>query len=278
MCTLVPLLLFTQTGRAQTLLISLIIGLVAMLLEAVAWRGLDNLFLPLGGYLLLKTHLPMSVATLVSHLLVTVALLVFVLAWRRRTSLNDTAVLGAALYGYSVWSIGGVHWLFAPVFLFVAYPLIWPKTSRDADRVNTISVVGCVGAAGLVWLFIAVAFRVPALVFLYNVAFGAQMAMIGLARLRHRYSHASGALLLPLSVIGSWILLVLPPLLVETPRALLPARAAAAVAALTLSAVAFDRIRRDLRNYPVDPARWQLQAALGMAGSAFGLVPILWGS
>ena len=81
-CTLAPLLLFTQTGRAQTLLISLIIGLLAMLLEAVAWSGLDNLFLPLGGFLLLKTHIGMSLSTLVTHFLVTLALFVFVVMWR----------------------------------------------------------------------------------------------------------------------------------------------------------------------------------------------------
>jgi len=277
LCTLVPLLLFTQTGRTQTLLIPLIIGLLATILEAIAWRGLDNLFLPLGGYLLLKTHLGMSLPTLIAHFVVTLALVIFVVIWRRRTTLNDSAVLGAALYGYCVWSIGGIAWLFAPVFLFVAYPLVWPRTSRDADRTHTINVVTCVGAAGLFWLFVAVAFHVPALVFVYNVAFGAQMAMIGLARLRHRYSHTSGAFLLPLSVIGSWILLVLPPLLVETPPPLMPARAAAAFAALTISAIAFDRLRRDLRNYPCDPARWRLQAALGMVGSALGLAPLLWG-
>ena len=40
LCTLVPLLLFTQTGRSQTLLIALIVALLATMLEAVAWRGL----------------------------------------------------------------------------------------------------------------------------------------------------------------------------------------------------------------------------------------------
>uniref|UniRef100_A0ACD5GP51 Uncharacterized protein n=1 Tax=Desertifilum tharense IPPAS B-1220 TaxID=1781255 RepID=A0ACD5GP51_9CYAN len=47
--THVPLLLFTPVGRIETLLISMTLGLLVMLLEAIAWRGLDNLFIPLGG-------------------------------------------------------------------------------------------------------------------------------------------------------------------------------------------------------------------------------------
>jgi dolichol kinase len=42
----VPLILFSQTGRAETLLIGLTTGFVVMLLEAISWRGQDNLIIP----------------------------------------------------------------------------------------------------------------------------------------------------------------------------------------------------------------------------------------
>ncbi len=276
MVTLVPLLRFSYIGWVQVLLIALIVALLATLLEAIAWDGLDNLFVPLGGFLLLKTHLQMSAPTLSVHLLVTLALFLLVVMWRRCTSLNDSAVLGAALYGYCVWSIGGVLWLFPPVVLFVAYPLIWPRTSRDAVRSLTIGVVFSVGAAGLVWLLVSVALRLPVLVYPFTVAFGAQMAMIGLARLRHRYPHLPGRLLLPASVAGSWLLLVAPVLIAETHRSQIAGRITASIAGVAIAAILFDLLRRDLRDYPCDPARWRLQAFLGAAGSVVGLAPILW--
>jgi hypothetical protein len=108
------------------------------------------------------------------------------------------------------------------------------------------------------------------------VAFGAQMAMIGLARLRHRYSRASGALLLPAAVLGGWLLLVAPALALEEANRVLAARTLAALAGLTLAAFLFDRIRRDLRSYPCDPARWRLQALLGAIGSAVAVLPLPW--
>ena len=40
-----------------------------MLLEGSAWRGLDNLFIPIGGYFLLHAYVPMDVAMLASRLL-----------------------------------------------------------------------------------------------------------------------------------------------------------------------------------------------------------------
>ncbi len=67
-CTLVPLLLLTDTGRAESLLIALILALSLTLLEAVAWRGLDNLFIPLGAFLLLKSFLTLDLAALVTRL------------------------------------------------------------------------------------------------------------------------------------------------------------------------------------------------------------------
>jgi hypothetical protein len=123
--------------------------------------------------------------------------------------------------------------------------------------------------------------------------------MIGLARLRYRYPHTSGALLLPAAIAASWLLMAAPALLAPSfaaesgPALVLSSghgralssvlqagtgvRALAALAGITLAAMLFDRLRRDLRTYPCDPARWRLQAALGALGSVAGIAPALWG-
>ena len=56
LCVHIPLLLGSDTGRVETLLIAVLLALVAMLFEAIAWAGLDNLLLPLVGYLLLRIY------------------------------------------------------------------------------------------------------------------------------------------------------------------------------------------------------------------------------
>lgn len=66
--THIPLLVFTETGRVESLLIGLALGLEVTLLEAVAWDGLDNLFIPLGGFGLLIASRELDVPTLTAHL------------------------------------------------------------------------------------------------------------------------------------------------------------------------------------------------------------------
>jgi phytol kinase len=74
----VPLLL-SDIGRTETFLVSLILGLLVMLLEAIAWCGIDNLLIPVGSFILLKTHLNMSIPNLSIHLILTLALVLFFL-------------------------------------------------------------------------------------------------------------------------------------------------------------------------------------------------------
>src|SRR5262249_35079243 len=118
LCVHIPLLLFTGTGRAESLLIALLLAWLATMFEAVAWGGLDNLALPLISYLLLEIYLDMPAHELERRLAITAGLMVFVLLFRFQTTLQGNAVLGAFLVGYISWALGGWHWLMAPLILF----------------------------------------------------------------------------------------------------------------------------------------------------------------
>jgi phytol kinase len=56
-CVHVPLLLWSEVGGAQSLLIAATLAPPVMLLEAVGRRGLDNLLIPIGSYVLLNAYL-----------------------------------------------------------------------------------------------------------------------------------------------------------------------------------------------------------------------------
>ncbi len=62
--TSIPLLLFPRTAPLETLLIALTVALSTTLLEAIAWSGLDNLFIPLGGFILLQDCLKLNLTAL----------------------------------------------------------------------------------------------------------------------------------------------------------------------------------------------------------------------
>ncbi len=76
LCTHITLLLFTDTGVPESLVIALALALLAMLLEAVAWRGLDNLFVPLGACFLLKVFLRLELMALEASLALAALLVV----------------------------------------------------------------------------------------------------------------------------------------------------------------------------------------------------------
>lgn len=207
----VPLLLGTEIGRAECLLIGLILGLLLMLIEAVAWRGLDNIFIPLGAFLLLRSFLPLSVLDLSVRLGVTLALVAFAILYRRRTTLNSGAVLGAALIAFLAWALGGWQWMVAPITLFSTYALFFPRENRDGtSRTHDIHDVLRATGVGIAWLFLAAAYDRPDFLLPYTVSFAAHLAIIGVIRLQERFHSTEGRLVPAIAVFKSTLLILLP--------------------------------------------------------------------
>jgi phytol kinase len=150
----VPLLLFSQTGRAESLLIGLTAGLVVMLLEAISWRGQDNLIIPLGMFFLLRFYLPMESGALLTRLILVVALVALVLLCRKRTTLSDSAVLAAALSGYALWAFGGWFWLLPPLLLFAVYVRL-PRFPGPERPMQNLHAVTRVMAGGFFWMLLS---------------------------------------------------------------------------------------------------------------------------
>ena len=130
----VPLLLMTSIGRAETLLISLTAGFIIMLLEAIAWRGQDNLIIPVGMYFLLTVFSPLTTSELLVRFLVILGFVIFVVLWRKRTTLSDSAVLLCALAGYAVWGFWGWFWLMPLALCFLIYIALPKLVTRTGQR------------------------------------------------------------------------------------------------------------------------------------------------
>ena len=185
LCVHVPLLLFTATGRAESLLIAAVVAVLVSMLEAVAWRGLDNLFVPLGAYAVLTQLAPLPVAALALHLAVVLTLFSAAAVLRRRTTLGGGAVVGAALVAYVTWAVGGWPWLVAPALVYVLYTRLWwsPASEPDAERPHTVLSVLSVASVGVAWLIAAWALGEPRLIVAYAAAYAGYLAMLGVERL-----------------------------------------------------------------------------------------------
>jgi len=189
MSTLVPLLLLTDTGRSEVLLVSLLIGVLVALIEAVCLYGSDNLLIPLGTYAFLSTHLTLPVPTLVVQVAV---LAVMALAARftfrkGTTSITRLGLVLAVLSGYLFAVLGGWKWLVAPATLFFAYSLVPPLTSREREEPPVeIMIVASNVAVPLMWLFVTRSWSLPGALYPLTVAVGCHLALnITTRMLRH---------------------------------------------------------------------------------------------
>lgn len=278
LATHVPLLLSGITGRAESLLIGLILGLIVMLLEAVSLGGTDNLLIPVGGYLLLSAFLRMGAFELAAVLAVAVLLLVLALVLRRRRTLSDTAMLAGVLVGFVVWSVAGWRWLLPPIALFTSYTALWPRRRLVRERPHQLDAVGATSAAGFAWLGLTYVVREPALLYyLYTLSFAAHLAFFGLRWLRFARPRLGALAAGVRGVVPAWLVLFVPYTLasMDVPRATLLLRVAAAPVFLLLGALAFAWVVPAADFPETRPFPWWRQAVLGFATSALGIAAIV---
>jgi phytol kinase len=270
--THIPLLLLTDTDRAKTLLIGLTIGLVAMLLEAIAWRGLDNLFIPLGGFILLKVYLDLDANALIARFCVTLAFVILLHILRRHATLDTAALLGAALIGYITWALGGWRWLVPPMVLFISYPLLSRRNERNTARVHNIHAVLSVTSAGLLWLYLSKVLNNSIFYFPFTVAFAAHLAIVGATRIRCDYPALPVPAVLLRCIFVGWLILFLPYYLLEERTQRAAVQGIAALIAVTIAMLAFNHVQPRMEDCPTDGPRWLRQAAIVLLCSALALL------
>jgi phytol kinase len=277
-CAHVPLLLGTDIGRAECLLIAAIMGLLVMMLEAVAWNGLDNLFIPLASYILLRAFLHDSLRELIAQLGVTAALAALILLVRKRVSLNPSGLFGAIFAGYVFWFGGDYAWFTMPLLVLLAYQRLSPHSEGDRYAVHDIHVVLCVCSAGLAYLFCAETFARPELLLAATISFAAHLAIIGGVRWHLKTGAAPSLAASAATILTAWLLLSGAYVAIGTLR--IGWRmdwltdAAIALLGVVLAVAVYRAIAPPVALGEVDLSRWRWQAVAAAVGSLAGLAPL----
>jgi phytol kinase len=266
-CVHVPLLLWSDVGRTESLLVAVTLALLVMLLEGSAWRGLDNLFIPIGGYFLLRAYVGMDSGALLARFIVTSGLVLLILLWRRRTTLEDDSLVAAAFLAYVAWAIMGWRWLVAPIAIFMGYTWLSPPTRDNSRRMHGVPAVLSVWSAAVCWLSLARATGSSALLFPYSVVFATHLAMFGISRLAHQFPDVSIASLFWRAVVVSWLLIMAPFIATTGATAQNLAAAVAAFGAIAVGAGAFVLTQPTIRDTKQDARRWFVQAGAASVAS-----------
>lgn len=271
LATHIALLLATDTGRAESLLIGLQMGLLMTLVEAVAWRGLDNLLVPLAGFALLKDAARRDLPELITGLVVLGLLALAISLWRRRTTLDTSGVVASVLVGFVTWTIGGVAWLAAPLAALASYALLWPPGENEPPPIHNAQAVLAVSAPGLAWLYAST--RLPDVDFLYMsvTCYAIQLAMIGRAGAARPEGPAGGYVRIgSVSALG-WLVAFVPYVFIERIAPLEALRAACALPVVAIAAVVFAQRYRWMGGDPAAASRWVMQALVGFGGSLLAI-------
>jgi phytol kinase len=270
----IPVLLATETGRADSLLTALTLALLVTLMEALAWRGLDNFFIPLTSFFALDLYLRLETSALVERFAALVTLTVVALVWRRHTTLTDSSALGSAVFGYIVWTLAGWQWLAAPLILFLLYTKIGRLQGNKISRRDIQSVIR-VMAGPMVILFVAISLPWKALALLFYATFGAHLANVSVSREHTARWDKTPLKFLLRSVAASWILYACAYIAAIDPTGRGVAWAAALALPITLSAFVFYQTIR-FSSEGVDPRiAWLREGLLAPACAIACLLPLV---
>lgn len=274
--THIPLLLFSGTGRLESLLVAAAMGLILVLIEAIAWHGLDNLFIPVVSYACLTQMIGLPPRDLVVRVIVLAVLIAVLFSWRKVTRLTQSAIIGTALILYVTWAVGDWHWFIAPVVTAAAYTFLCHRPASAPQR-HTVYAIAAIGGLGLCWLCLSKAIGTVNTIYAYGVGYGANLAMIALAHFADSGKAASWTAAIFKAAALSFVPLAVPYLIVwrENPNALRLALGALFLVAVALAA--FAAWQPMLRACPADAERWTRQGIVSAAVSAlaFGLISVL---
>ncbi len=261
--SMIVLLLLTDVPRAEVIAAAFVLAAFGSLIEAVSWRGLDNLLVPMGMYLLAERLLAYPAADLLvtSAVFLPVLLLAFRLGASDRPQLH--ALVTMLIASFFIWIVGRWANLFAPFSVFLAYTLL---NRRRADPDEALSLVLSIIITALFWYCVshATGYNTDPV---YNLAFGLQLLMV---MLRHRPGRTGVFAWSAMGIVLAWIVIHLRylvlPALPDLTVLVLPAQVALAVLALAAVLIAAFWRHRDDR-------RWLGQAVLASAGASL-IIPL----
>ena len=263
----VPLLLATPIEPRDVLLVAVTLALLVTVFEAIAWRGLDNLFIPLGGFLLLRDLPYLGTERLLLQLGVVVLIALIAAIRRRQTSLDDSALLAAMLVGYGIWTFGGWEWLVLPVILFLRGQIRVNRPEPAGPHFHHVDAVLSVALPAFLWLFLSRLFNAPEVFFPFAVALGVHLGIFEIAR--EDQAGIARSLWHVALVCGAraWALLFVAYVLLERLSFAALAQAAWALPLVVLGVAGFCWTQHSTGKLPIDVRRWAHQAAWALLAS-----------
>ncbi len=177
------LLLLTDVPRPNVVALALTIAIFGAVVEAVSWRGLDNLFVPICVHLFLAGYLnadPQALGVLAAIFVITV-LSVAVLTPKLGLSVHASRAIVIAIFFFL--GASGLYGTVLPV-LVIAMHVIARRRAPCRSAHGDLDFIATLCAVGLIWFFVGESVG-PSAVNLYNLALAG--VLLGYAMIAIRF-------------------------------------------------------------------------------------------
>lgn len=171
LASLIALLLLTDLPRGDVIVLALITALFGALFEAASWKGLDNLFIPVGLYFILSNLLPRGLDEL---LWVTLGFAVISLLLAGvGVKLGMTRHLVASVMSLLLCIIvfAGPLAILTPCLVFAVYYFVWREGARTEVAHDPLNMLITVLALALATFLLSALISVDTIL-MFNLMFG----------------------------------------------------------------------------------------------------------
>ena len=173
-------LFFSNIKSINIVLVSLLLSILAMILEMISWNGLDNIFVPLFVYLFLKLNLYLTARELMYKLWVIVMLLIIIILNRKKTTLTKVAQTASLFFLYIVMIIGGIKWVVPPLIMYLGYYHFTPKVRGQVK--DSLKGLLAIAFTTSMWLALSIVMDKNKMFLIYIFSFSLFFGIINLIR------------------------------------------------------------------------------------------------
>lgn len=150
---IVTLLLMTDVPKVSVILLSLIVAVFGAQLEAESWRGLDNLFVPVGLHLFLQNNLETPPLGLLGGAVLLLGTVAGLLLAAPALGLTRHAARAYGVLAFLILSVTAPHNAILPLAAFIAFLVLRRVDPWQSDHPELDFLAATAGTAAL-WLFL----------------------------------------------------------------------------------------------------------------------------
>lgn len=187
---MVTLLLMTDAPKLNVILLSLVIAAFGAQLEADSWRGLDNLFVPVGLHLFLQNNLETPPLGLLGVAALFIGIVAGLLIAAPMLGLSRHAARGYGILAFLIMSVTAAHNAVLPLAAFIGF-LILRRTKPCTATYPELDFLAATAGVAALWLFLG-EWSGHNAINLYNLTFAGVAAVFATRLLRDGWMALAG--------------------------------------------------------------------------------------